>query len=51
MKRYYLAKLERDLEIAEKYLRMAIEATGTNEKDKFLFLLAQTLDIDVEDLK
>jgi len=51
MKTYHLAKLEKDLELIEIEIRLAIKAETINQKDAFLFHMAGILDIDVEDLK
>jgi len=51
MKTYRLAKLEKDLEMVEIEIRLAIKAETINQKDAFLFHMAGILGMDVEDLK
>lgn len=51
MKTYNLARLEKDLEIIELTIRLAIKAETINKKDDFLFHMAKVLNIDVEDCK
>ena len=50
MKTYRLAKLEKDLELVEMEIRLAIKAKTIKQKDAFLFHIAGILGMDVEDL-